>query len=92
MLAGGIGVVWTAGDASAVTTGVVETGEGSAIVTVALDSVGSADASGMLFPLQEVEKMVKSTIIVLRIKRKGLNFGLLISQKVVVCIVWPFRC
>jgi hypothetical protein len=68
VLAGWIGVVWTAGDTSVVTTGVIETGAASVIVAIALDSVGAAAAGTSLFPLQAAEKTGNRTIIVLRIQ------------------------
>jgi len=64
---GWIGVVWTAGDSSVVTTGVIETGEASGIVT-ARDSVGAAAAGARVFLLQAAEKTTNRTMMVLRIQ------------------------
>jgi len=65
---GWIGVVWTAGDSSVVTTGVIETGEASGIGTIARDSVGAAAAGARVFLLQAAEKTTNRTMMVLRIQ------------------------
>ncbi len=56
VLVGWAGAVWTVGDSSVVTPGVIEAGEASGIVTIALASVGSAEAGGRSFPLQAEKK------------------------------------